>query len=50
MEQMRTVWSTFTADTPGRRICVKKNGIDIYEMIEELKEQGLYLAERRSET
>lgn len=48
-ESMKTVWNNFTQDNPGQRRCVKKNGIDIYEMINELKEQGIYLAERRPE-
>ncbi|MGL5437536.1 MAG: hypothetical protein ACRDBO_19480 [Lachnospiraceae bacterium] len=32
------------------KISIKKNGIDIYEMIEELREQGLYFAEHRAES
>lgn len=50
LEEMKTVWETFTPDKPGMRKTVNINGIDIYEMIEELKEQGLYFAERREES
>jgi len=50
LENMKTVWDTFTADTPGARRCIKKNNIDIYEMVNQLKEQGLYFAEYRSVT
>lgn len=46
-ERMKTVWSVIRHDNPGQRRCVKKNGIDIYEMVEALKSEGLYLAERR---
>ena len=49
LDQMKTVWETFTLENPGQRLCIKKNGIDIYEMIAELKKEGLYLAERREE-
>lgn len=48
-ENMITVWDKFTSETPGRRNTVNKYGIDIYDMIEDLKKEGLYLAERRED-
>lgn len=47
LEQLRTVIDNFTPDTPGLRQSLVKNGINVYELVEELKEYGLYFAERR---
>lgn len=49
VDHMKTVWDTFTQDIPGMRTVIKINGIDIYEMVEQLKQKGLYLAERRED-
>ena len=43
-----TAWDTFTRETPGE--CFKyeaDDGRDVYSIIEELKSQGLFFAERR---
>lgn len=47
LEDLRTVWDNFSESAPGARMIIKHNGIDIYEMIELFKKEGLYLAERR---
>jgi hypothetical protein len=47
MENIKTGWDHFTQETPGSRSVVPDNGKTIWDMIEELKEQGLYFAERR---
>jgi hypothetical protein len=44
---LKTVWQNFTLDQPGKRRAISRNGIDIYDMVERLKEKGLYLAEQR---
>lgn len=49
LKEMKTVRNVFSRENPGQRRCVRKNGIDIYDMIGELTAQGLYLAERREE-
>ena len=48
-DSLKTVWDTFTPETPGARMILKQDGIDIYGMIEALKEEGLYFAERREQ-
>lgn len=48
-EPLKTVWETFTEETPGGRMCVTRDGLDIYQMVEQLQEKGLYLAERRAD-
>ena len=45
--ELRTVWQNFTRETPGQRHVLKDEKPTIYEMIEELKGEGLYFAERR---
>lgn len=47
--QIRTVWDTFTPPTPGKRNVLTDAETTIWGMIEELKKQGLYLAERRED-
>ncbi|RCW49339.1 hypothetical protein [Halanaerobium sp. ST460_2HS_T2] len=49
VDKVKTVWSNFSKKTPGRREVIEVNGINIYEMIKKLKQQGLYLAERRED-
>ena len=48
-ECVKTVWDNFTQDSPGRRIVLPDAKPTIWDMIEELKEKGLYLAERRED-
>jgi hypothetical protein len=45
--QVKTVWHTFTQQSPGRRNVLTDANPTIWQMAEELKEKGLYLAERR---
>jgi hypothetical protein len=47
--QIKTVWQTFTRDSPGQRNVLKEPEKTIWDMIAELKQQGLYLAERRAD-
>lgn len=43
-DHLFTVWDTFSQETPGecRRISMK--GLDVYDIAERLKEQGMYRA------
>lgn len=43
----KSAWNFFTHDNPGVSKIYEKNGQTIYEVIETLKEAGLYLGERR---
>ncbi len=49
LDTMRTVWENFDDDNPGSRFALDFNEKSIYNMIEELKEDGFYFAERRPE-
>ena len=49
VERVKTVWENFTQDSPGRRSVLPDAKPTIWDMIEELKEKGLYLAERRKD-
>ncbi len=45
--KLRTVWDNFTPDSPGSRRVLDDGRRSIWDLIEELKGAGLYLAERR---
>lgn len=47
--QMKTVWDNFTQQSPGRRSVLTDTTPTIWQMAEQLKEKGLYLAERRAD-
>ena len=47
--RLRTVRDTFTPSTPGNRSRIRVEGRTIYDMVDELKKEGLYLAERRED-
>ena len=47
--KIKTVWDTFTTDTPGKRNVLTGAKTTIWQMIEELTKEGLYLAERRED-
>ena len=47
--KIKTVWDTFTKDTPGKRNVLTGAKKTIWQMIDELKKEGLYLAERRED-
>ena len=48
-EKVKTVWGNFTRDSPGQRSALTDAPITIWKMIEQLKEKGLYRAERRED-
>jgi hypothetical protein len=47
--ELKTVWSTFTQEAPGSTSVITVEGKTIHEVVEELKEEGLYLAGRREQ-
>ena len=48
-EQIKTVWDNFSQTMPGHTKRIHINGKDIYDVVDELKAEGLYLAERREQ-
>lgn len=48
-ETLKTVWNNISKDTPASRVRINHNGMDIYEMVDLLSKEGLYLAERRED-
>ncbi len=44
-----TAWDTFTRETPGQSRRYDYNGMSVFDLPEELKEWGIYLAETRAE-
>ena len=48
-EDIKTVWNNFSRETPGRTSSISIGGKSIYDIAEELKEYGLYFAERREQ-
>lgn len=49
VEHLRTVWEHFSQSSPGRRNVLVDSKPTIWEMVEALKGQGMYLAERRED-
>lgn len=49
VDNLITAWDTFTKDTPGQSERCDCNGKSIFDLPEELKEWGIYLAETRTE-
>ena len=49
VSKLITAWETFTEETPGQSERYDCNGKSVYELPEELKEWGIYLAETRVE-
>jgi hypothetical protein len=47
--QRKTVWQTFSQEAPGKRQVLSNVEPTIWQMVERLKEKGLYLAERRED-
>jgi len=45
--ELKTAWDLFTHSTPGECSKITVDGRDIYEIVEHLKQYGLYFAERR---
>lgn len=48
-EKIVTAWDTFTRDTPGQSERYDYKGKSVYDLPEELKDWGIYLAETRVE-
>ena len=48
-KSIKTVQSNFTYEQPGQCRCIKRDGKDIYTLADELKEKGLYFAQRIEE-
>lgn len=48
-KEIKTVWENFTYETPGECNLVTIEGKTVYDMIDLLLENGLYLAERRED-
>ena len=46
---LKTAWDYFTQDTPGDSFLYEHKGKNIYDLVEHLKQYGLYFAERRED-
>lgn len=46
-ENLVTAWDTFSIEYPGRSKKIELNGKDVYSIIDDFKEWGIYFAERR---
>lgn len=46
---LKTAWDYFTQDTPGESFLYEHKGKNIYDLVEHLKQYGLYFAERRED-
>ena len=44
---LKTAWDYFSSDTPGETFRYEYQGKDVYDLVEHLKQYGLYFAERR---
>ena len=49
VSNLKTAWDYFTQETPGDSVSYSYKGKDVYDLVEYLKQHGLYLAERREE-
>ena len=47
VDELVTAWDTFSYDTPGQAEKYEYNGKSVYNLPDELKEWGIYLAETR---
>ncbi len=48
-DNLVTAWDTFNKDTPGESFCYEVDGKNVYYLLDELKEWGIYFAEHREE-
>jgi len=48
-EKLVTAWNTFSSETPGESKRYELNGKTVYDLPNELKDWGIYLAETRTE-
>lgn len=46
---LKTAWDYFTYDSPGDSFLYTHDGKNIYDLVEHLKQYGLYFAERRED-
>lgn len=46
---LKTAWDYFTQDEPGESFLYSYKGKNIYDLVEHLKQYGLYFAERRED-
>jgi len=49
VSNLKTAWDYFTFDTPGDSFIYKYRGKNVYDIVEHLKQYGLYFAERRED-
>jgi hypothetical protein len=47
--KIKTVWSTFTEQSPGECYKIEIDGINIYDLVQALEPEGLFFAKRRVE-
>lgn len=48
-EKLITAWDTFTKRHPGKSLMVETDGKNIYDILDILKDWGIYFAERRED-
>lgn len=49
VESLITAWDTFSDETPGQAERCDYKGKSVYDLPEELKDRGMYLADTRAE-
>lgn len=50
VDELVTAWDTISQDTPGTSVCYyDSNGRSVYDIVDTLKEVGMYKAEQREE-
>lgn len=48
-DQIRTIWENISIESPGRRRSLAVDGRTVRDLIAELQDEGLYLAEQRAD-
>ncbi len=49
-DTLKTAWDFFSGENPGKSICIDRDGKNVYDTVEILKDSiGLYFAERRED-
>lgn len=49
-DTLKTAWDFFSEENPGKSICINRDGKNVYDTVEVLKDSiGLYFAERRED-
>jgi len=49
VENLFAAWDTFTPETPGKCMRIEVSGKSVFDLPDELKDWGIYLAEQREE-